>query len=70
MKLKDFIKEINNKRKIKCWYYFNGIVEDKIIQLKGYKTWLQIYRVDEISFSCSSDVLVKDFHYNLNKPFK
>jgi len=55
--------------KIDEWYFFSGIVEGKLVQLKGYKTWLQRYFVDGVDWSNCSDVTVKQFNQDLLKPF-
>ena len=72
MILSDFIKEINNLR-LKSrggWYQWVGSVEGKEIKLKGYKTWLQIYKVDGIDYSGGMDIGVKEFKNTLELPFK
>ena len=59
----DFIKAINtlrlsNKNK---WYTWQGIVDNKQVALKGYGTWLQIFRIDGLTVPTLSDISVADF---------
>jgi len=65
-----FIKELNAKRKTGSWYQYIGVVEGKNIRIKGYKTWIQIYSVDGISYGGCMDVSVKQFNETLASPFK
>jgi len=65
----EFKKLINDKRKEGGWYQYAGYVEDKIVSLKGYGTWLQIYRVDGIEYGNCMDAKVLEFHMTLAKPF-
>ncbi len=58
----DFIKGINGKRKTGQWYSFIGSVEGKTVRLKGYKTWLQVYTVNDIDYSGCMDISVKEFN--------
>lgn len=64
-----FVKLINDKRKTKTWYTFEGIVEGKKVRIKGYKTWLQYYHVDGINYGNEMERKVKDFNEDLEKPF-
>ena len=59
----DFVKTINslrlaNKNK---WYTWTGLVNGKMIQIKAYATWLQIFKVDNISVPTCSDSSVTEF---------
>ena len=59
----DFVKTINslrlaNKNK---WYVWAGLVNGKMIQIKAYATWLQIFRVDNLSVPTCSDISVTEF---------
>ena len=70
--VQEFVKQINqlrrnNKNK---WYYFLDTVEGKKVQLKGYNTWLQIYKVNGIDYSNCMDGTVKQFNTTLIKPFE
>ena len=70
MTLEDFIKEINTERKTNDWYSFVGEVEGRVVQLKGYKTWLQRYIVDGVNYANNCDQSVKQFNLDLRGPFK
>ena len=59
----DFVKTINslrlaNKNK---WYVWTGLVNGKMIQIKAYTTWLQIFRVDNLNVPTCSDISVTEF---------
>lgn len=47
MNTKQFVKEVNalrlaNKGK---WYTWHGEVNERVVGIKGYGTWLQVFRV-------------------------
>jgi len=67
----EFKKELNNTRKKagESWYTFMKIVEGKNIEIKGYKTWLQIFRVNGISHHSAMDISVKEFNNNIESIF-
>jgi len=71
MTFDEFKIEINSLRKNKknAWYFWNGDVEGKTVQLKGYGTWLQIYKVDGISYGGAMDINVSAFNKELEQPF-
>ena len=59
----DFVKTLNtirlqNKGK---WYNWSGTVNNKTVQIKGYGTWLQIFKVDGLIVPTCSDISVSDF---------
>lgn len=56
-----FIKDINKKRLSGGWYMFNGIVNNKSVVIKGYKTWLQIFKVNDYTVPCAMEISVKEF---------
>ena len=58
----NFIKEINAKRKTGNWYSYIGIVNGKDIKLKGFKTWLQVFKVNDIDCSGCMEISVKKFN--------
>lgn len=69
----NLVDEINKKRlesKGK-WYYFNAEINGKKVEIKAFKTWLQILRIDGKNYSGLMDISVKDFKnhlsYALNK---
>ena len=59
----DFIKTVNQLRLANKnnWYTWQGIVNDKTVRLKAYKTWLQIFEVDGLSIPTVMDISVTDF---------
>lgn len=70
MTLHEFIKTIQRERKLATgWYAWRGVVEDKGVTIKAYKTWLQRYTVDGIDNSNCADQSVKQFIIDLKKPF-
>ena len=63
----DFLKTINslrlqNKGK---WYVWQGTVNNKTVQLKGFNTWLQLFIVDGLQCGNCADRSVKDFKNDL-----
>ena len=66
-----FIKEVNRLRKDNKnkWYWFNAEVGGKTIQLKAYGTYLQIFKVNGISYGGLCDINIKQFNETLNRPF-
>ena len=69
MKFEAFKQLINKKRRTGGWYSFNGNVEGKSVQLKGFGTWLQRYVVDGINFDSPMDIKVGTHLKYLEKPF-
>ena len=64
-----FKQQIKEHRLSKSWYFFHDKVEDKLITIKGYKTWLQVYKVNGTDYSNCMDVSVKQFEADLQEPF-
>lgn len=65
--MENLIEEINKKRlesKGK-WYYFSTEINGKKIEIKAFKTWLQILRIDGKNYSGLMDISVKDFKNHL-----
>lgn len=65
----DFIKTINslrleNKNK---WYTWQGVINDKTVMVKGFGTWLQIFKVDGLHVPTCSDISVKEFKLLLSQ---
>ncbi len=59
----DFVKTLNtlrlqNKGK---WYTWVGTVNNKTVQIKGYATWLQVFKIDGFIVPTCSDISVSDF---------
>lgn len=72
MNVKDFIREINQLRldNKEAWYEWQGEVEGKSVRLKGYATWLQVFKVDGVSyFSDPVNTKVTVFKKELASPF-
>ena len=64
----DFIKTVNtlrlqNKGK---WYVWQGTVNNKTVQLKGFNTWLQLFFVAGLQCGNCADRSVKDFKNDLS----
>lgn len=59
----DFIKTVNGLRLASknSWYTWQGIVENKTVRLKGYKTWLQIFEVEGLRVPTVSDISVSEY---------
>lgn len=64
----DFVKEINALRLQNKgnWYTWKGVVNNKQVVLKGYATWLQVFKVDNLTIPTVSDISVKDFKATLS----
>lgn len=63
MDSKEFVEHINklrrdNKNK---WYFFTGIANGKKVQLKGFGTWLQVFKLDGLDNAACADISVKRF---------
>lgn len=69
MDFDQFAKEIKTKRLTGTWYQFVGTVNGKSVRLKGYRTWLQIYDVDDIRYDGPGDISVTQFNHRLKQPF-
>lgn len=69
MSIADFIKTINAQRLQTKWYSFVGVVGKKTIQIKGYGTWLQRFKVDGIEYGNCGDRTVRQFKDDLLAPF-
>lgn len=63
----EFIKEVNSRRLSGGWYGFNGVVNNKEVIIKGYKTWLQIFKVNGYSIPSGYDLKVSEFKEVLTK---
>ncbi len=71
MDFHDFIREINRMRLLNKnkWYSYMGCVEGKNISVKGFATWLQIFKVDGIDYSNPMERSVGEFKDDLETPF-
>lgn len=68
MNTTDFVKTVNklrldNKGK---WYYWVGEVEGKSVKIKGFGTWLQIFKVNNWDCSNCMDSKVRDYKEHLS----
>lgn len=74
MTVEEFVKHINQKRldsrNTTRWYGFIGEVDGHRVRVKGYKTWLQIFQVDNFNYSNPMDRKVGQFKEDLLKPFR
>lgn len=59
----DFIKTVNGLRLAHKgnWYTWQGIVNNKTVRLKAYKTWLQFFEVDGLHIPTVMEISVTDF---------
>ena len=59
----DIKKEINKARLTNSnkWYFLTFEENGKKIQVKGFNTWLQIFRIDGVNYPSLMDIKVKDF---------
>ena len=57
------ITRINKLRRFNVgrWYYFEGNVEGKQVAIKGYGTWLQVFKVEGADVSNTPDGKVSEF---------
>lgn len=65
--MENLVEQINKKRlesKGK-WYYFSTEINGKKIEIKAFKTWLQIFRIDGKNYGGVMDVSVKEFKTHL-----
>ena len=64
-----FKTEINDLRKTNKakWYFWVGYVDNKKVEIKGFKTWLQIFRVDDINIPCPMELNVTKFKEILDR---
>ena len=68
MNTQEFKQGINKNRKTNKdnWYCWQGLVNGKSIALKGFNTWLQVFKIDGVDCSGSMDISVKDFNLLLD----
>jgi hypothetical protein len=66
-----FVKEINKLKNANKngWYTWVGNINGKDVKIKGYGTWLQVYKVDGIDYSNPMEQSVKDYKLSLKRPF-
>ena len=61
---------VNRLRKMGKWYAFRGTIDGQSVEIKGYSTWLQIYRVAGIDYGNCMERKVLEFNEDLLAPFK
>ena len=68
----EFIKHANNLLLASKgnWYQFTGTVNGRDVQLKGYGTWLQVYRVAGVNQITTMDNSVSNFKLELLQGLK
>jgi hypothetical protein len=59
----EFVLTINQLRRAnkEQWYFWTGVVDDKCVEIKGFNTWLQIFRVDGVQQNTTMGNSVKEF---------
>lgn len=69
MNTEQFVKEVNKLRLANKnqWYFLTGTVNGKDFKLKGYNTWLQIFKINNWNCSNVMEQSVKDFKLHLEK---
>ena len=68
----DFFVDTINKLRLSSpnkWYQWGGVVSGKKIEIKGFGTWLQIFRVDGMNVPTGMDISVGEFKKKLASPF-
>lgn len=63
MRTEEFVKEVNTLRLSNKgqWYTWQGIVNGKEVAIKGYNTWLQIFRINGLSCWSPMEQSIRDF---------
>ena len=63
MNTQEFIKTVNTLRTTNkgSWYQWCGEVNNYDVSLKGYGTWVQRLKVDDVIYGGNMDVSVKEF---------
>lgn len=68
-----FVTVVNNLRLSSKGNWYAIICEDvagKKVEIKGYQTWLQIFRVDGVQMDTRMDISVKEFKETLLRGFQ
>jgi hypothetical protein len=67
MDIQEFVKTINALRLANKngWYIWQGEVNNKVVNIKGYGTWLQIFTVDGLRQNTIADISVAEFKQEL-----
>lgn len=71
MNVQEFTKVINRLRRDNknSWYHWRGTVQGIDVALKGYRTWLQMFKVARFDCGGCADISVKKFVETLEAPF-
>ena len=69
MNKENFIKLVNSTRIINKdrWYVITEVVDGKLVEIKGFGTWLQIFRIDGLQQNTLMDINVTEFKNTLEK---
>lgn len=67
MKTEEFVKTINKLRlkNKNNWYMWQGTINDRAVALKGYNTWLQIFRVNGLELGLPMEMSAGQFKTEL-----
>lgn len=69
----EFFSIVQNLRrqggKAGAWYQFRGTVDGKAVEIKAFKTWLQIFRVDGVRYGGAMELSVSGFNKELAAPW-
>lgn len=67
----ELIKEINTLRKQNknSWYYFRATFNGKKVIIKGYNTWIQIFKFGNLYYDFPMDISVNEYNKLLNECF-
>ena len=68
----EFIKHVDGLRKASKgrWYQFTGHVDGRVIKIKAFGTWLQIYIVDGVQQGTTMENSVSNFKLELLQGLK
>lgn len=67
MTKQEFIETLNAlRKKSKGWYELQNYIGNTFVQVKGYKTWLQIVQFNGVRDSSPMDMKVGEFNVYLN----
>lgn len=70
MTIDTFIKTINRLRRLHKdnWYTFTGLVNGNHVEIKGFGTWLQIFRINGVNHGSTMGLSVSQYNWLLNNP--
>ena len=72
MEVKQLVDAVNKLRLANRgkWYWFNDTVGGKVVRIKAFGTWMQIYDVDGVNCANCMERSVAEFKADLVSPFK